>query len=217
MFDRFEQLLARHDLAQNTSQAQRKLIFVLLCIAGLYFVSAFVSTYIAIVAGITLLVLRKVRPQGTSTANAPGAAPAPLLDVRHRPAPELVVGFDAFMRPARDLLRHVPQDRRDTTMIALLEAMEVLADSPMFTVVDHDDVRIAVRNRELPRMTKEADDLFAKGATLVRNVHADTAQGRFLSVRICLPDGTDVAFHWNVRMVGDRCVYRIDQTQNAGR
>ena len=65
------------------------------------------------------------------------------------------------------------------------------------------DVRTAVRNRALPRLTKEADDLFAHGATLVRNFQADTAQGRFLSVRLCLPDGTDVTFHAPMRL-GDR-------------
>jgi hypothetical protein len=210
---RFEQLLARHDLAQNLSRLQRKLVLALLCLSGLFFCSGQFGMSFVIVAGAVLMVANKTLPKDAT----PTTAPAPLLDVRHRPAPELVVGFDAFMRPARDLLRRVPQDRRAVTMVALLEAMEVFADSPMLTAIEHHDVRTAVRNRELPRLTKEADDLFAHGATFVRNVQADTAQGRFLSVRLCLPDGTDITFHWNVQVFGGTYVYRIDQTQATGR
>jgi hypothetical protein len=205
MFTWFERRLA-------SSRTQRMLVFVLLCLSALYFVSALLGPGLAILAGLAFVVVYRSRSKAT-----PETAPKTILDVRHRPAPELVVGYDAFMRPVRNLLRHVPADQRVATVVALLEAMEVLADSSEFTVVERDDVRAAVRNRELPRLTKEADDLLAHGATLVRNVLSDTAQGRFLSVRLCLTDGTDITFFWNVRMLGDTCVYRIDQTQTPGR
>ncbi|HET6507075.1 MAG TPA: hypothetical protein VFG42_09810 [Baekduia sp.] len=216
MFDRFEQLLARHDLAQNLSQAQRKIVFVLLCLFGLYVVSALVSTYLAILAGLVLLIVRMVRPKvdhATAAPTASGAVPT----VSNRPTPELVAGFDAYMRPARDLLRRVPQDQRAATMIALLDVMEVFTAIGQYEVIDGDDVLRAALAGDLPRLTKHADDLLAPGATLYLNQVSVTEQGRFMDVRLCLVDGTDIKFQWNVRMLGGRCIYRIDQTQTTGR
>lgn len=209
MFDRFEQLLARHDLAQNLSRAQRKAAFVLLCVAGLFFVSAFVSTYLAILAGLALVIAHKVLPKKT--------APVIVPDVRHRPAPELVVGFDAFMRPARDLLRRVPQDQRNTTMIALLDVMETFTAFGQYLCIDLDEVHKAAAAGALPRLTKGAADVLVAGATLVLHSLVTNEHGRFMVVQLCLPGGADITFHWSVRMLGGACVYRIDQTQTPGR
>jgi hypothetical protein len=217
MFDSFERTLARHGLAQNLSRDQRKIAFVLLCVAGLYFVSAFVSTYLAIVAGLALLIVRKVLPKASPATTTTATASAIVPDVRHRAAPELVAGFDAYMRPARDLLRSVPQDQREATMIALLDVMEVFTELGQYLCIDRDDILRAVRAGDLPRLTKGADDLLAQGATLYLNQLTNNEQGRFMVVRLSLVNGTDVTFHWSVRMLGGRCVYRIDQTQATGR
>jgi hypothetical protein len=217
MFDRFEQLLARHDLAQNLTRPQRKFVFVLLCVADLLFFSAYVSTYLAILAGLVLLITRKVTPKANSATGATAAASGTVPDVKHRPVPELVAGFDAYMRPARDLLRKVPQDQREATMVALLDVMEVFTEIGQYMCIDRDDVLRATRAGDLPRLTKHADDLLAQGATLYLNHLAVNEHGRAMAVRLCLVDGTDITFHWNVRMLGATCVYRIDQTQTRGR
>jgi hypothetical protein len=217
MFDRFEHLLARHDLAQNLSREQRKVVFVLLCATGFLLFSAYVSTYLAVLALIVLPIVGKVLPKKTAGnythANAPGVVP----DVKHRPAPELVAGFDAYMRPARDLLRGIPQDQRQGTMVAVLDVMEVFTELGQYLCIERDDIMRAVRAGDLPRMTKGADDLLAKGATLYLNHLAVNEHGRFMVVRLSLVDGPDITFHWNVRMLGGTCVYRIDQTQTVGR
>jgi hypothetical protein len=218
MFDRyFEPLLARHGLAQNLTRPQRKVAFVLLCVAGLFFVSAFVSTYLAILIGFGLLIARKVLPKVTPATATTTAAPGIVPDVRHRPAPELVVGFDAFMRPARDLLRRVPQDQRNATMIALLEVTEVFTVLGQYMAIDGDDVNRAAQAGDLPRLTKGAFDLLNAGATLALESLVVNEHGRFMAARLCLVGGTDITFRWSVRMLGGACVYRIDQTETPGR
>lgn len=216
MFDRFEQLLARHDLAQNLSRLQRKFAFVALALCSFFATSAIFGTVVALLALIGLVIAHKVMPKPTPVA-ASTSASAAVPTVRHRPVPELVAGFDAFMRPARDLLRRVPQHRRNATMIALLDIMEVFTELGQYLHLDGDDIRRAALAGDLPRLTKEADDLFAAGATLYLHSLVVNEQGRFMVVRLSLVDGTDVVFHWNVRMLGQACIYRIDQTQTTGR
>lgn len=211
MFNRFEHILARHGLAQQLSRTQRQLAFYALFACVLFTISAFVSTALAILVLIGLVIAHKVMPMPAPATFAPNASQA-IPSVSHRPTPELIVGFDAFMRPARDLLKPVAKDQRAATMIALLEVMEVVADVPGLTAFDLDELQHLERSGALPRLTKDATALLANGATVIRNIATDTPHGRFLSIELSLPGGTDVAFHWNVRMIGGSCFYRIDQT-----